>query len=401
MSFHCQTAVHRVVAQLLSITRRLTSALLSALVVAIAVCGCKTAQYKAANVPADLRVAPAPPANQLNLAGMTGPGLGTSRIGPGDLLELTIVSGHGGEEIVPFNLRVAPEGHVPVPLIGPVSVAGLEPFQAEQQIAAAALERQIYRQPTVTVQVVEPAVNRVTVLGAVTNPGVHELRRGSSDLANALAAAGGLTEKAGTKVDILRQGAANYLASDTNQVGADGQDGVVLAAYASEPRSPPNRGSLAAHGIPVASAMPHTVRLDLAQIELSSRPNYSLGDRDVVMVLPDDPRFIHVTGLVLKPDQFELPKYQDVRVLDAIAMAGGVSSPVADKAFVIRRLPNMAEPAVIQVSIRKAKRDGNENLRLAPGDLVSVETTAATALVDTVKSLFRMSLGLGGNLVAF
>ena len=143
------------------------------------------------------------------------------------------------------------------------------------------------------------------------------------------------------------------------------------------------------------------MRLDLAKMESVAGQTHELNDRDMVMVLPEEKRLIHVTGLVIKADQFEIPKHQDVRVLDAIAMAGGVSSPVADKAFVIRRLPNMSEPTVIQVSLSQAKRNGRENLRLAPGDLVSVEATAATAVVDTVNNLFRMSLGVGGNLVTF
>jgi hypothetical protein len=74
---------------------------------------------------------------------------------------------------------------------------------------------------------------------------------------------------------------------------------------------------------------------------------------------------------------------------------------VADKVFVIRRLPNMPEPAVIQVSIADAKRDGNENLRLASGDLVSVERTMSTVMVDTVMTVFRVGFSVGGNLVAF
>jgi polysaccharide export outer membrane protein len=352
-------------------------------------------------MPSSLRVPPASPAHHLNLASMAGPGFDTSRIGPGDLLELTIVSGHGQEEIEPINVRVSPEGQVPVPLIGLVPVAGFEPFEAEQQIAAAALERQILRQPSVTLRVIEPAVNRVTVLGAVTKPGVYELRRGSSDLANALAAAGGLTEDAGTKVDLLRQGADNALATGPNQPAGTEQNGVTLASYASSPWSPQGGNGFAPPALPMPGAGPQTIHLDLAQIETAAGPSYSLNDRDVVMVLPDETRFIHVTGLVVKPDRFEVPRNQDVRVLDAIAMAGGPSSPVADKVFVIRRLPNMPEPAVIQVSMGSAKRDGNENLRLAPGDLVSVERTPATAVVDTINNLFRMSLGVGGNVVTF
>jgi len=382
--------------------RPYTTALPALLIVVSGLSGCKTANYKAADMPAHLHVPPATRANGINLARMTGPGFGTSLIGPSDLLELTIVSGHGNDEIVPFNARVSPEGRVPVPLIGLVPVAGLEPFQAEQQIAAAAVARQVYRQPSVTLRVIEPAVNRITVLGAVTKPGVQELPRGSSDLANALAAAGGLTEEAGTIVDILRHGSAHSFTADNNDRPSTSTTGEVsLASYESSPDSRRPANGFAVPPLSPTTTAPRTVRLDLARMELDPSPNYALNDRDVVMVLPDEKRFIHVTGLVIKPDQFEIPKHQDVRVLDAIAMAGGVSSPVADKAFIIRRLPDMSEPVVVQVSLHGAKRNGKENLRLAPGDLVSVETTAATAVVDTVKNLFRMSLGIGSNLVTF
>ena len=374
---------------------------LLALVILAAASGCKTAHYRAANMPAQLRVPPAISANGLNLSRMAAPGLGTSRIAAGDLLELTITSGHNDEEITPVHVRVSPEGQVAVPLVGPVFVAGMEAFEAEQQIASAAIARQVYLQPSVTLQVTDRAVNRVTVLGAVMTPGVQELPRGSSDLVSALASAGGLTEEAGTKVDILHQASPNFLAAGQQPIDPSNETGVTLASYNSPGSAHP--GGLA-HSMPShgshASA-PQTVRIDLAQAEPTAGPNYSLNDRDVVMVLPQEKRFIHVTGLVHKADQFELPRDQDVRLLDAVAMAGGVSSPVADKAFVIRRLPDMPEPAMIQVSLRKAKRDGNENLRLAPGDLVSVETTVATAVVDTATNLFRMTLGVGSNLATF
>jgi polysaccharide export outer membrane protein len=382
---------------MVSIARHWMAGSLSSLLVFCALIGCKTAPYKVATMPAYLHVPPATPANGFNLAGMTAPGLGTSLISPGDLLELTIVSGHGGDEIVPFNARVSPQGQVPVPLIGLVPVAGLEPFEAEQQIATAALERQVYRQPSVTLRVVDPAVNRVTVLGAVTNPGVHELPRGSSDLANALAAAGGLTEEAGTMVDVLHQGAANVVVDAPPPAGGE----VNLASYESTPRSSPDVSGFGPPPLPGTAAAPQTVRLDLARTDSIHETHHGLGDRDVVMVLPEEKQYIHVTGLVMKADQFEIPKHQDVRLLDAIAMAGGVSSPVADKAYVIRRLPDMSQPAVIQVRLQQAKRNGAENLRLAPGDLVTVETTAATVFVDTVRNIFRMSLGVGGNLVTF
>ncbi len=81
-------------------------------------------------------------------------------------------------------------------------------------------------------------------------------------------------------------------------------------------------------------------------------------------------------------------------------MAGGTTSPVADKVFVIRQTADMAEPVVIKISIAGAKRDGNENLRLASGDLVSVESTVSTLMLESVSKFFRMAIGVNGRLTA-
>jgi polysaccharide export outer membrane protein len=370
----------------------------------VAFVGCRTANYTAANLPEALRVQPVPVTKGINLARLNRGGSGTSQLGPGDLVEVTIVSGTGDEEVKPIPARVANDGTVMVPLIGAVNVTGLEPFAAEQQIAAAAVERGIYRQPYVTLRVEQQAVNRVTVMGAVSNPGVVELPRGASDLLAALAAAGGLSDEASTQVDILRHDRPSMVA------GEPSQSDVVLASYNSEtnaPFAPPglitpaSETSAPGTGAQNPSLQSPTARVDLAQVDRPAGINYQLGDRDVVMVLPKEKRVIHVTGLVHKPDQFEIPADKDVRVLDAIALAGGLKSPVADKVFLIRQFPDMPKPAVIRISIASAKRHGDHNLRLAAGDLVSVEATATTMVVDTATNFFRVAIGLSGNIITF
>jgi polysaccharide export outer membrane protein len=246
-------------------------------------------------------------------------------------------------------------------------------------------------------EVKEAAVNRVTVLGAVTKPGVQKLPRGSSDVLTAVAAAGGFTKEAGTQVEVMRQHSPSFIASKP------GAEGVVTASY-NEPSfsPPPITPDSDGASEPLPSPLgPQSYRLNLAEANPGHRSDYRIGDGDIVMVLPQKERVIHVSGLVNKPDQFKIPRNQDVHVLDAIAMAGGIKSPVADKVYVIRRLKDVPEPAVIQVSIAKAKRDGNENLRLASGDLVSVETTPTTQFVDTLTTFFRISAGVGGNFATF
>jgi polysaccharide export outer membrane protein len=320
----------------------------------------------------------------------------TTQIGPGDLLAVTIASGGEKEKVEPALARVAQSGNVILPLIGEVPVAGIQPFEAAERIAATSVERGIYRRPSVVVKVEEPAVNQVTVLGAVTKPGVQKLPRASSDLLSAIASAGGFAEEASTEVEVMRQNSATFMAT------TPGSSEVVNASY-TEPQffAPPSIGPGSQAVLPNAAANAQTYRIDLAQANPGRAPDYRLGDGDVVMVLPEKERVIHVSGLVNKPDRFKIPRDQDVYVLDAIAMAGGIKSPVADKVYVIRRLEHMPAPAVIQISIAQAKKYGDENLRLTAGDMVSVESTPLTHTVDTLTTFFRMSLGIGGNFATF
>lgn len=378
------------------VLRRCMPAVLMALVGLV---GCRTTSYRAAELPIQLRVSPANRTNELNLASMASHGSGSSQIGPGDLVEMTILSGGEEEAPEPQQARVSQDGKVNVPLVGEVPVAGLEPFDAGQRIAAAAIDRGVYRQPSVVLKVTEQAVNRVTVLGAVNEPGTHELPRGSSDLLAALAAAGGLDDEASTQVEILRQESPTFLAEPSGKHG-----GVVPAGYEEMDTSPtlldaePDAPTVGRNSSRTAA---RTDRIDLAAASPSRPADYTLSDRDVVLVRPQEKRVIHVSGLVNEPDEFELPNDQDVHVLDAIAMAGGAKSPVADKVLVIRQLEGMSEPAIIEVSISKAKKDGDENLRLASGDLVSVESTVLTNTVETLSTFFRVGLSLGGSVVAF
>ncbi len=379
--------------------------------VACALAGCHSVDYNARSLPLEYQAPALPTSTELNLEQMGGFAVGSSQIDAGDLVTVTVYSGNGDEKATPYPVRVAQDGTVMVPLIGSVQIGGVEPIVAEQRIATAGIDRGIYRQPYITLTVTEHAVNRITVLGAVGKSGMVELPRGSSDLASALAAAGGLTPDAGTRVEILHRGSMLLTADQPARPGDDSR-AVKLASY--------NDPVHAAGGSPMFPAppiQPHTTQppapatqpqpamemsqIDLAQVGPAAPVSRKLDDGDVVMVQPREKRFIHVTGLVTKPSEVELTRDKELRVLDAIAMAGGTSSIVADKVFVIRQLPNMQAPAVIKVSMAAAKRNGNENLRLAAGDLVSVEATPATMFVDTIGKFFRIGMGLNSSFAAF
>lgn len=296
-----------------------------------------------------------------------------------DLLTVTIATGLAGEEPLPLQVRVSQQGAVDIPLIGPVTVAGLEPAAGADQIASAAIARGVYVRPQVNLEVAEQATHRITVLGAVGEPGVKKIPRAGCDVLNAIAAAGGLTEDAGAVVELLR--GDSFGLADASPAAA--AEGIQQVAYEE------------------STANPKAEVLDLANPSGMSPQRMQLSDRDVIIVRPREQRVVHVTGLVANPAQFDLMEEHDLRVLDALAMAGGVTTTVADKVLVVRQLPDQPEPAVIQISISRAKTDGAENLMLKSGDLVSVESTPATVALETFKNLFRITMGVGSNLTLF
>ncbi len=116
---------------------------------------------------------------------------------------------------------------------------------------------------------------------------------------------------------------------------------------------------------------------------------YVLRDGNVVHVAKRSFKPIYVQGLVRKPGEFEYPFNQDLRMLDALALAGGTSNPVANQVLVLRQSPEKPEPVRIALSIQGAK-GGSDNLRLAPGDTVMVEQTTATVIVNAVQTFFRI-----------
>jgi len=332
----------------------------------------------AKNLPPQFVAPPVRNAQTVDLSRLASYSESNELIAPGDVLDVTIGSGYSDQGTYTAPIRVADDGAANVPLVGKVALAGLELEGAEQAIGAAAVARDVYRAPFVTVLMKRKRVNKVTVVGAVTVPGVYELSRGSSDLLAAIVAAGGLSEEAGVMVEVRRPAQrVQPHGYDRSHSPREAQvPGAQPASFVSGPQFRP----------------PQSVRIDLVAAAHSGQGGVQVGDGDVVMVLKRDPKPLHVMGLVAKPNQYEMPVNQEVHVLDALAMAGGINSSVADKIYVIRRVPGRAEPVVVQVSLREAKINGQENLLLAPGDIVSVEQTPATVMLDAVKSFIRFGL---------
>jgi polysaccharide export outer membrane protein len=255
-----------------------------------------------------------------------------------------------------------------------MQLAGLEAAQAEREIAVQSIRRGVYRRPLVTVTMKEPRVNKVTVVGAVNEPGVYELPRGASTLLAAIVQAGGLSEKAGSNVEIVRQ-----------------------AGNLPSPHTAREAGTFRTVSHTALTPTPQSIHVNLQSLAEEGGAGIPLAEGDVLEVETRDPQPVHVMGLVRKAGAFELPMYKEMRVLDALALAGERTVPWADKVVIVRHIPDRPEPVVIAVSIREAMHNGEANIRLAPGDVVSVEQSVATRTYD-VMNFIRFGFGASGTL---
>lgn len=344
-----------------------------AMLAVVSLSGCLAAgtHYYAHEMPGELVAQANTNAQTINFSQLSGTPPNSELIGPGDLLEITVAVGIDIRSVMTFPVRVNQDGIADVNEIGQIRLAGYELDEAEGVIAQVSQQRMLFKNPHVTVAMKRKRMNRIMVVGAVKKPGVKEIPSSESSLLSVLFAADGLAEDAGTTVHIR-----NLIDTPDSPeaIANGGRADVLQTGYTSNSR--------------------RSVSVDLVTATQEGTNSYHIGDGGVVMVEKRDPKAIHVIGLVRKPGMIEFPVNKDLRLFDALALAGYTSSQVANKVFVFRNSPSQGWTR-IQCSISRAKRDEAHNILLAPGDVVSVEQTPATVLLDALQVI---RLGISGSL---
>jgi polysaccharide export outer membrane protein len=142
-------------------------------------------------------------------------------LGVGDVFTMVIV----GEEKLPTEYTVAPDGTVDIPYIHRISVQGLEPQQVTDLVRQKLVEAEVLTNPSVSVEIKAYNSKRIVVGGEVKTAGAMPLEPGMT-LVRALSQAGGLTSLANKNAVLLRRKVGNttravvvdYDAITTNQI---------------------------------------------------------------------------------------------------------------------------------------------------------------------------------------
>ncbi|HSO35564.1 MAG TPA: polysaccharide biosynthesis/export family protein [Labilithrix sp.] len=122
------------------------------------------------------------------------------QVGPGDVLEVLVV----GEEKLPHEYEIQPDGSLDFPYTKGIKVAGLEPRDIAAAIRQQLVEAKFLVSPQVQVKVKAFNSKKVQVIGQVTKPGPMPYQDGMT-LVQAISAAGWFTPLADTNhVQLIR-----------------------------------------------------------------------------------------------------------------------------------------------------------------------------------------------------
>jgi polysaccharide biosynthesis/export protein len=254
------------------------------------------------------------------------PSPGDYRIGPDDLLTITVLEAPD----LSGPVRVAGDGDISMPLVGTIKAEGLTPRELEL-VLQALLRRTYMKDPQVTVTVAEMQSHSVSVLGAVKQPGVFQIR-GKKTLLEMLSMAQGLAPDAGDAVLVMRGGSTDYAQDPPSKAGTKS------GTEAGMPEVDPNST------LPSSSLKPgseSTIEISLKRLLDSGDPKYNVAIYPGDIIKVKAAGIVYVVGDVHRPGGFPIQDNEHITVLQVIALGEGIA-PDADtsKAKIIRVAEN-------------------------------------------------------------
>ncbi len=259
-------------------------------------------------------------------------------LGPGDVLTIKVFEDPESSG----DFEVSPEGYINFPYIGRVKVEGLTPSQVERLLERELKKKHIYVEPHVSVVVKEYRSQKVIVLGEVEKPGIYPIT-GNVTVLDVISMCGGLTDKAGERLILIRKGAEAY------QGGVTSASGKIV--YAAERQG---------KKILMVNLKDLLQKGDLRQ-------NYTVEGGDVIFV-PQAGK-IYVFGEVKKPGVYKYT--QGMTILQAIVKAEGFTVRAApSRARIIRMIDGKEH--VIEVNLKKVIDNKARDVELKDGDVVVI-----------------------------
>jgi polysaccharide export outer membrane protein len=257
-------------------------------------------------------------------------------IGPNDVLLISV------SDAPEFSAkyRVSEAGTIEMRGVpAPIQAEGYSPSELAHVIRQALIDAKQLRDPGISVFVDEYHGRTITVLGAVSKPGVYALQKHSTVL-EAVSMAGGAQSNAGSTVTIMR-GDASAEATGTK---------------------------------------PGSVKIvDLSRLVKGEDASANVEVRNGDVVSLSSAQVVYVVGAVTKPGGFALANPSEgLSVVQAIAMAEGFKPTASDRhALIIRQSTSETARQEISVDIAAMMAGKAADTLLAPNDILYIPTSGA------------------------
>jgi polysaccharide export outer membrane protein len=266
------------------------------------------------------------------------------RLGPGDVMDITVFE----VEELSKPAVVAPDGTVELPLVGVVEVSGLTARETASRLAGLYGDN-LVRNPQISVTVREYHSQPASVLGAVSRPGVYQLR-GSRRLSDVLALAEGLSPESGGEITISRP-------------------------------------------LPLGGEKTFSVATrELLRLSGKEEDNPFVQGGDTIRVAKAG--LVYVVGEVTKAGGFPLKDQEQITVLKALSLAEGLRRDAApQKTRIIRKQGDAQQETPVR--LRDILDGRTPDLPLAPNDILFVPNSRAkTVLGRAAEAAIQMTTGL-------
>jgi polysaccharide export outer membrane protein len=270
-------------------------------------------------------------------------------LGPDDEIMIRGMEGPDSFDRPGTPVLIGTNGNITLPLIGRVTAGGLAVEQLEAELNARFKE--FIHEPQISVTVTEFRSQPVSVFGAVTKPGVVQLR-GPQTLYAVLSMAGGPRDTAGSILTVTRPRQSGDLPLPGAKLDATGQFTSVV--------------------------------LNVQEILEGKNPaaNIEIKPNDIISVSESSSNMIYVVGDVGHAGAFTLGGQREVSVLRAVSLAGGLGKTAkADKARIVHEVFSEAssgQPSLkeIPVDIDQILSGRARDVELGPDDVLVIPTSS-------------------------
>jgi polysaccharide biosynthesis/export protein len=279
-------------------------------------------------------------------------------LGPNDLIALVVPA--LAENFNNRSFRIDGNGDVALPVIGNIHAGGYTTRELQDVVKEKL--RHILQSPDVVINVSEFSSQPVSVLGAVTQPGIRQLA-GRKSLFEVLSLCGGLRADAGTTIEITRDLTRGMIPLPGTKLSATAKSSIAI--------------------------------VNVKDITDASAENIGILPGDTVFI--PKASIVYAVGSVTRPGGYPIGEDGVLSALQVVSLAGGFQKSAAtEKARILRLTPgSTASRTEITINIKQLMAGKLPDVPLQANDILFIPNSSAkSAGFRTLEAIVTVATGL-------